>query len=232
MTLRTQAKKIVAAVALSVAACGASAASIQTHDLLDLRSGAGGELGPSDLYAGVSYGFRFNLDDAYTSGGGYAGILDLEAAHFGDTDWRRVLAFCLEPGSSFGYNSPFKVVANISNDVKRMWATHFDGIDTDEEAAAFQVAIWELVWDTETTDLDDGLFKLTTDGVIRTQALAYLDGESWDNALANLVRLQDNQQNSPDRQDLVIDVPTPTSLALFALGLIGLGTVRRRTGKA
>ena len=224
MTLRTQARKIVAAVALSVAACGASAANIEAGDLLQLKVGAGDVLGPTNLYSSV----QFQVGPLST--GGAAGIFDLEAAHADQTDWRRILAFCLEPGSSFGINNPFTVVADVSNDIKRMWATHFGSVNTAVEAAAFQVAIWELMIDAE-SDLSAGQFKLYTSGGIRTQADAYLDGENWGNQLANLLRLQDNQDNL-DRQDLVIDVPTPTSLALFALGLIGLGTVRRRTGKA
>lgn len=218
-------KKAAFAAALAVAASTANAATIEVGDSLNVRGGAGGELGPSNLYQSVGYKAGA-FEGTYT-----IGLLDLEAEHVGKGDWQRILAFCLEPSVFFGYDNPFKVVDNLSDNLKRMWATHFSSVNTGLEAAAFQVAVWELVTDSA-VDLSSGGFQLyAPSSAVGVQAAKYLNSSDWGNTLANLVRLQDNAQNTTAAQDLVIDVPTPSTLALLMLGLLGIGAVRRRAAQ-
>lgn len=100
-------------------------------------------------------------------------------------------------------------------------------------AAAFQLAIWNIVYDTDST-VATGAFRATSgDLTARNQA------NTW---LAGLGSFSDNfdtfSLTNPDNQDFVLGtktgkfVPEPTPLLLIGAALVALMVARRRGGQA
>ena len=104
-------------------------------------------------------------------------------------------------------------------------------LDSRQNAAALQVAIWEAIYDT-TDNLADGFFRLNSAGNIATKAMGYLtslysatnyDEGSWFKA-----------NGVGAGQDLILGpsnappIPEPGTLLLFGLGLAGLAHMRTR----
>lgn len=108
------------------------------------------------------------------------------------------------------------------------------------EAAAFQIAIWEIATDS-TYDLSSGDYTYTTDNDQAALAAKLLtavkatdnkyEGWSWtpEDKLGALIA---TNSDNPDYQDFVaifdIPVPEPTTAGLMLLGLLGLVARRRR----
>jgi len=102
--------------------------------------------------------------------------------------------------------------------------------------AAFQLAIWEIVYDfgAGALDLLGGSFAAGTFGSARTVAQGWLDsltsGAGYTSSLYELFVL--SPVNPTPNQTLItwraITVPTPATLALFGAGLLLIGFRRRR----
>lgn len=103
-------------------------------------------------------------------------------------------------------------------------------------AAAFQIAIWEIVYDYDGTlaslDVTSGLFEATTvSGNALPNSIAnavqdlFTNGVTYNTAATNLLGLY-----SDAKQDQIIEIiiPTPTAAAMGLLGLAGLAARRRR----
>jgi hypothetical protein len=103
--------------------------------------------------------------------------------------------------------------------LRELWGRHFASIDTNVEGSAFQIAVWEIVFDTG-LDFGSGVVQVTGDPAVLSTAqgyLASLDGNTF--AFAPVYALI-----SDSTQDML--VPAPGALSLMGLG--GLLVSRRR----
>ncbi len=142
--------------------------------------------------------------------------------------------FCIDLGQNINFGNTYTFTAGpiegapvpggpmgpAKGDLLReLWGRHFLGINTNAKASAFQIAVWEIVFDTG-LDFSAGAVQVTGDaGVLGTAQgyLASLDGNTY--AFAPVYAL-----TSTSTQDML--VPTPGALALLGLG--GLAAARRR----
>ena len=170
----------------------------------------------------------YNWTRSAANPGSFAGV-PLPGQTFG--------AFCLEPDQAFasGSNVPFTVSdlasapdngsygplgAAKSDEIRELWGRFRSTIGNDNtRAAAFQVAIWEIVTDTG-HDLSGGNFvadaSTAAGATIKSQAQTYLNQLNGAGPKANLFAL-----TSPIDQDQVFEVPTTTPLVKGMTATIG-----------
>jgi len=166
-----------------------------------------------------------------------AGVLDIDATTTPGGDYVRLAAFCLQPDVLLRkYDNPYTAVdiasSAVVNDavgIAKLWAEYRDDVVDGVSAAAFQIALWELAFDTG-ADFSTGNFKSTNPSAALSLASTWVASlGSLTKTAKNLIVLEDNPNGRfGDKQDLLIQTPIPGTLGLVGLGLLGLGGLRRR----
>jgi hypothetical protein len=116
-------------------------------------------------------------------------------------------------------------------DLGRLYATVGAGVDTSVEEAAFQIAVWEIAY--ETTDgaysLSGGAARFSGGSAASSGALTL--ASSWLAGLGGAPVRPIDVIESRDHQDVIFaPVPEPSSVALMLTGMVVAGGIARRRG--
>lgn len=189
---------------------------------------AGDPFGDGALYSAIQ------IDSPVYDGTFNAGQFELSIDGIED-----IMAFCIEVTQGLRDGSTYEDTPNLFDNavvanIDRLFTSAYDTVTSGIAAAAFQVALWEIVEDTATgLDLTSGAFLTPANSdsnqqQVRDTAQSYLDGlataETGGFALRFLA--------GPDSQDVVTfeRLPTPSQVPLPVSGLLllsGLAVLAR-----
>ncbi|MEP4197152.1 MAG: VPLPA-CTERM sorting domain-containing protein [Aliishimia sp.] len=185
-------------------------------------------------------------DPTFAEGGLYDG--STSAGEFqlqGGQTLGEFAAFCVELAQSLQSAASYEFAPDLFGgrilaNVDRLFSSAYSQIDTSIEAAAFQVALWEIVHDDASSfDLSAGNVLISGNDDVVDQASVYLSG--LDTAATGLFDISFLQSDSS--QDLVIatlrtesiegppPVPLPASSLLLLGGIGGLVAMRRKRSR-
>ena len=116
-----------------------------------------------------------------------------------------------------------------ANALGQLATQYLGSVTNTTTSAAFQLAVWEIVYETGSNPftLASGNFKASNNTNAINQA------NTWLGSLSGTSTYSTNVLQSGTRQDLLTftTVPEPSMLALFGIGLAGLGFAKRKQAK-
>ena len=151
-----------------------------------------------------------------------------------------IIFFCIELTQTFSFGTHFTTytpsVATNTLLSKLFTAAFAGALDSTQNSAAFQLAIWEIIYDGGNLNLSDGGFKVLDNkgnGATVTTAQGYLNSVLAAPASYNLITLAESHHQDFVTANVIPttttkQVPEPGSLALIAIALIAAGCVRAR----
>jgi len=169
-----------------------------------------------------------------------AGAFALQYQIAGDPTWVDFITYCLEPDESLGVSgltpkngtllsdigaaAEYGSSAQAISDLYNTWFV--DSLGSSTKAAAFQIALWEIAFDSG-ANLGAGSFRLNTaSAAVTNQANTYLNSALWTPGADVGVILRVGSQ------DLVLRVPEPATAILLGASLLLLGAARRQVRRA
>lgn len=170
--------------------------------------------------------------------GGFSGIWDPSGAAIPINYWCFDLQHVFSPGSTYDYSASI-----LNNDALSRLFHEAGGssgaLTTNITSAAFQLAIWEIEYDSD-RNLATGTFQVATPGG-GDQLTAYNQAQTWLAGLAGSVPdyivILLSSTSTPQSQNFITDsqipqrdLPEPSSLPLLGLGLAAMIFGMRRRG--
>jgi len=223
-------KSVIVSAGIACAACGVSAATVT----VDYQESS--VFGTPKLAQNVRI-----TSDKYTGYAG-AGLFRLTADGYGDFN-----AFCVDLAQYINNGDTYETSVNLFSgatleNIDKLFTSAFAAVDTAVEAAAFQIALWEIVEDTGTGyDLTSGAFAVS--GAAVDQANGYLSALGTQTGKYTLDFLESGTSqdvvtgalnpNSPlNGGGTIAPVPLPASGVLLLAGLAGAAGLGARKRKA
>ena len=205
-----------------IAAAALALPTIGSASTISLEKTYSSIFGSPALYSNVKVDGD-NMNQQHVAAGGF---------HVTTSASESFIAWCMELTQNLSLPGTYEesgpqFVADTADSLSRLFTGYVEDIDTGVEAAAFQVAIWEIISD-ETYDLTQGEFFVVNNQAVQDEANSYLAGLSAFDAGYDL-----RYFTSAGSQDLLTAAPSPVPLPATGLMLLaGLGMLGYRARKS
>lgn len=193
-------------------------------------------------FNGFEYGSR-PISTTNPSVSALAGEFNMTNADTGES----FLAYCIDLLTSISFGNSYSYDffdpdtrlpgSDIVSNLQALYSGNYAGVDTRNESVAFQMAIWEIAYETDASaglNVGTGSFGVSSNSTeTNTLANQYLGNLDFSSE-KYLLTFWDGEAGRRHGQDLVSAQPIPLPASAFLLlgGLGGLAAMRNRRKKA